>query len=354
MKAPTSSLARLRLLSQALLASSLSSPVEAVRWMLALQAQDLPGALYSIGLRMPRPALSQVRAALDTGEVVRSWPMRGTLHLCAAEDLGWMLSLTGPRVIASMASRNRQLGISDADLGQVRDLALAAVTGGGASREELLAAFSAAGQPVEQQRGIHLIGVLCMQGHLVQGPMRGAKQLFMASQEWISQPRELDREEALTEYVRRYFRSHGPATVKDFCWWSKLPLRDARLGLAAVRQELAVLDVDSEERFLAPETLELPPASARSLLLLPGFDEFLLGYADRSHTLAVEHASRIVPGNNGMFMPTIVYGGRVVGTWRKPSSPKGRVELLPFEPLSPAVQRSAEIAAERYQRFLRG
>lgn len=330
----------------------MGTPAEVVSWMLAMQAQDLPGALYSVGLRMQRPALSKVRAALDSGEVVRSWPMRGTLHLCPAEDLGWMLSLAAPRVIASLKTRHRELEISAADVAKAAELTLVAA-GVPVSREELLTVLSAGGQAVAQQRGVHLLGLLCMQGHLVQGPVRGTKQLFVASEQWITHPRELERGEALAEYVRRYFRAHGPATIKDFCWWTKLTLQDARLGLAAVRQELAVLEVEGEEYFLAPEVLELPPASARSLLLLPGFDEFLLGYADRSAALAAEHAVRIVPGNNGMFMPTIVYGGRVVGTWRKPQSTKGEVELVPFEPLSPAVQRSAELAAGRYQLFMK-
>lgn len=352
MKTSKSSLARLRLLSQRLLVSPMATPAEVVRWMLAMQAQDLQGALYSVGMRMQRPALSKVRAALDAGEIVRSWPMRGTLHLCPAEDLAWMLSLAAPRVIASLKTRHRELEISAADVAQSTELALAAA-GTALSREELLSALSAGGQAVAQQRGVHLLGLLCMQGHLVQGPMQGTKQLFIASEQWITGSRELEREEALAEYVRRYFRSHGPATIKDFCWWTKLTLQDARLGLAAVRHELAALDVEGEEYFLAAEVLDLPAASARSLLLLSGFDEFLLGYGDRSAALSAEHATRIVPGNNGMFMPTIIYGGRVVGTWRKPPSAKGGIELVPFEPLSPAVQRSAELAVGRYQLFLK-
>lgn len=263
-----------------------------------------------------------------------------------------MLSLAAPRVIASLKTRHRELEISAADVAQSTELALAAA-GTALSREELLSALSAGGQAVAQQRGVHLLGLLCMQGHLVQGPMQGTKQLFIASEQWITGSRELEREEALAEYVRRYFRSHGPATIKDFCWWTKLTLQDARLGLAAVRHELAALDVEGEEYFLAAEVLDLPAASARSLLLLSGFDEFLLGYGDRSAALSAEHATRIVPGNNGMFMPTIIYGGRVVGTWRKPPSAKGGIELVPFEPLSPAVQRSAELAVGRYQLFLK-
>lgn len=98
--------------------------------------------------------------------------------------------------------------------------------------------------------------------------------------------------------------------------------------------------------------LDAPVAGARSVLLLPGFDELLLGYADRSAALEAEYAPRIVPGNNGVFMPTIVHGGKVVGTWRKPPKASADVELLPFRELSPAVHRSAELAGERYRRFL--
>lgn len=158
-----------------------------------MQGQDLPGVLLSLGLRMRKPALWAVRQAFDTGALVRSWPMRGTLHVCAPEDLGWILSLTGERIITSMTTRHRELSITSSDLAEARDIAIAATGSSGLSREELLARFSAQGQSVEGQRGIHLLGSLCMQGHWCRAHCAVINSFFVASAEWIRSPRTLSR-----------------------------------------------------------------------------------------------------------------------------------------------------------------
>jgi hypothetical protein len=168
--------------------------------------------------------------------------------------------------------------------------------------------------------------------------------------EWVPNPRELDRAEALGEFVRRFFLSHGPATIRDFAWWTKLPLRDAAIGLAIARDQLEELVVDQTSYWMAPG---LPDRASRSVHLLPGFDEYLLGYQDRSAVLAAEHAQTIVPGNNGVFQPTIVSGGRVVGTWRRKSAPAGvTVTPMPFEPLPSAAMARLKTSAAGYGRFL--
>ena len=140
--------------------------------------------------------------------------------------------------------------------------------------------------------------------------MRGNDQAVVLLDEWVPHPRRLDRDEALGEFVRRYFTSHGPATLRDFTWWTKLTVRDTTIGMALARDHLEELVVDDVSYWMAPG---LPDRASRRVHALPGFDEFLLGYQDRSASLAAEHAPVIVPGNNGMFQSTIVIGGRVAG-----------------------------------------
>lgn len=357
-------LARLRLASQGLLGSTLRSPAEAVSWMTAMQGQDLAGALHSVALRVPGVTRAEVRAELDAGRIVRSWPLRGTLHLTAAADLGWIMGLTSERVMAGQAARQRQLGITASDLESARSVAVGLLAGGrSASRDELQRGFQSVRQETAGQRGIHLLWLLSLTGTLVQGPTAGAKQLFVLMEEWITSPRRPDRGTALAELALRYFRSHGPATVPDFAWWSKLTRSDARAGLNAVKDQLVELPagntaVPGETYWLAPETAALldgPVPGSQSLLLLPGFDEFLLGYADRSAALDPGHAELIVPGGNGVFRPTVVSGGRVVGTWRRTAAARAAtavVECEPFGPLSAAQQRRLDKAGRDYARFL--
>src|SRR5690606_22511181 len=122
-------LAALRLAAQQITASDAATPGEVVRRMLAMQGQDLPGARWSIGLRLAGGTESGVAAAFEAGDIVRSWTMRGTLHVVAGEDLGWLLSLTGRRMIAATARRRAELGISDGDLARASDLAGRALAG---------------------------------------------------------------------------------------------------------------------------------------------------------------------------------------------------------------------------------
>ncbi|PYI40305.1 hypothetical protein CVS30_01980 [Arthrobacter psychrolactophilus] len=364
-------LAKLRLAAQLILPTSTSptrGPVDVVRWLTALQSQDLPGALWAIGLRSPGIGRSEVVAAFNSGELVRSCPLRGTLHVTAAEDLGWILSLTAGRMQASQASRHKQLEISAADIDLVRDLTLDLLEqlGGRATREDFFAACEQAGQGTKAQRGYHLLFLLCLEGTLVQGPMNGAStgttQFYVSSKDWIKAPRILGKEEALGELALRYFRSHGPATIKDFQWWAKLTLKDIKLGLDRAQGSLESYESDGERYWLAPETAELlggPVSGDRSVLLLPGFDEYVLGYTDRSAALAPDYAPRIVPGNNGMFKATVVAGGRVVGTWRKAQGAAERERqladvVLPefFEELSPNQHKALEVSARKYATFL--
>jgi hypothetical protein len=312
-------IALMRLVAQRLAGPRAPTAADAVRRLAAVQGQDLPGALVSVALRTASGTRSAVESALADGDVVRSWPMRGTLHLVAAEDLPWMIGLLGPRVLSGAPARRAQLGITDAEIEKARGLAVEALSGGRQLRRaELLAALLDGGVEITGQRGYHLLWYLSQTCTLCLGPMKDGEQLFVRMDEWIRSPRHLEGDEALGELAGRFFRGHGPATVKDLARWAGLRITEARGALAGARKGLASLDADCVEYFLDPETPDLLAdhrEEALQIRLLPGFDEFVLGYADRTCAVPAEFADRIVPGGNGMFRPTVVSRGRVVGTW---------------------------------------
>jgi hypothetical protein len=312
--------ALLRLVAQRIAGPRADSAADAVRRLLAVQGQDYPGALTSVALRTAGAGRGDVEAALDAGEVVRSWPMRSTLHLVPAEDLGWLLALCGPRVLTGAEKRRARLGLDLADAERARELAAEALAGGGRlGRSALLGVLGDGGIDVSGQRGYHLLWYAAQTGTVCLGPTGGGEQLFVRSDEWIRRPRRLEGEEALRELALRFFRGHGPATVADLARWAGLKVSDVRTGLALAREELEFLEVDGVQHAMDPRTPDLLaacPDEACGVFLLPGFDEFVLGYADRSCSVPAEFAERIVPGGNGMFRSTVVSGGRVVGTWR--------------------------------------
>lgn len=342
-------LAGLRLVAQRLAGQRCDDPLSAVAHLGAVQGQDLPGALTSVALRTSSRSHAEVVAAFDTGLLVRSWPMRGTLHLVPAVDLGWMLSLTRDRMIAGAATRRREVGITDQTLVTGRELARSALDGAGAlPRKELFESWRTAGLLVHSQTAVHLLGLLCQQSVLVLGPLAGREQLVVSYADWIPQPRHLDRPEALAELARRYLRSHGPATVADLARWASLTLTEARAAVAAIRDEFDHLRIDEVEHLHQPGLIEYwqdHRDDVAQLQLLPGFDEFILGYRDRSFAVADAHASRLVPGNNGMFRASIVKDGQVIGVWRRGGTPK-KPKLIAegFQPLTDAELVAAQAA----------
>jgi len=357
---------RTELLHQRLHSHGLTTPVSltggpagVVDRLFALQGQDLPGAIWSLGLRSGS-TLGEVAAAFDDGTLVRSWPFRGTLHVLRAEDVHWTLALTSERILRSAVRRKVELELDAGTLAKAGAIAVGALSDGGRlSRRQLLGLFEADGIRTTGQRGYHLLWHLSVTGITVLGPMDGSEQLFVLLDEWVLRPRHLDREASLAELVRRYLAGRAPATEADISWWSKLPLADIRAGLAAAATELEEVQYGSVAYWqLKNDSSSLPAAAdtasrTTSVALLPGFDEYLLGYTDRSAALAPEHAPLTVPGGNGIFKPTLVLNGRIAGLWsRKSSAKKTVITLHPFTPLPVRALSGIRRAASDYGRFL--
>ncbi len=320
-----------------------------------MQAQDYPGTLWAIGLRLPQATQATIEQAIADKTIVRSWPMRGTLHFVAPQDLRWMLALLTPRIIAGSASRYRQLELDEATFVQSQEVLIRALQGGKILiRPEIFAVLEQGNISTAGQRGYHILGRLSQQGLLCFGPNRDKQPTFVLLDEWIpaATAKKLEREEALAELAKRYFTGHGPATVADLGWWAGLKITEARAGLEMVKATLEHIIVDGQTYWFAPNLPAIQPPEP-SVYLLPGFDEYLLGYKDRRLVLPLEHSQKIVPGNNGMFMPTIVSGGQIVGTWKR-TIKKDRLIITPepFNGLNQAEIQSLEIAAEGYGRFM--
>lgn len=353
-------LARTRLTSQQIATPSLRTPAEVVQHMGALQAQDYPGALWSIGLRLAPDSdyanETAVEMAAATGQIVRTWPMRGTLHFVHPADLRAFLATTALRALDKAAHRRRTLELDDATLARARDLITGWLQGGRArTRAELVTLLDEASIATAGQRGIHILGSLAQSGVLVFGPRQGKSFTFALTDEFVPPTPRLDRDEALATIARRYFAGHGPASVPDFVWWTGLTTSDCRRAIQAAGDALVQT---SAKPALWAANPPPAPAAPNSVHLLPGFDEYLLGYADRSAMLAPEHAARTQPGGNGVFRPVLVVDGQVRGTWQRIINKKSAtLALSPFPPLAItdldfATRTALDAAAASYGRFL--
>ncbi len=341
----------LRLHNQQIAQTRFKTPEQVVAWMGGMQGQDFPGAKWSVGLRLPKAVDADINRALDEGRIIRTWPMRGTLHFVAATDARWILSLTSPRNIAGSLRRRKALELDDKTLARCREVFARTLQGGKQkSRDEMYAALEKEGVSTEGQRGYHILWNSALHGLICFAATTGKEQTFALLDEWITPAREKTRDEALAELALRYFTSRGPATLQDFLWWSGLSAGEARTGFESIRSNLIQETANKETYWMSPGVTEPGELCA---FALPGFDEYLLGYKDRSAVLDAAHADKICPGGNGMFASTIVINGRVAGTWKR-TIKKSSIDIVatPFAPLKKAERRAFDEAAGRYASFM--
>lgn len=284
--------------------------------------------------------------------------MRGTLHLVAAEDLGWMLSLFGP--VFSKANRRRrlELGLDDKTsdkAAQMIDEILAA--SGPLTRAGLAEQLDAHHIPTAGQAIAHAVGYAALQGILCFGPDRNGKPTYARLDDWIKRPPTPPQDEALTELARRYLNAYGPATTADLASWSGLPMPQVRQAWESIADELLEVEIDGRPAWMlqahAGWLEERPPQAQDPIVrLLPAFDTYLLGYQSRDFMLDPAYARRVHPGG-GLIRPTLLVDGRIMGTW-KTNKQRDHLEVAvePFETLATAVRDGVEEEVKDLSRFL--
>lgn len=330
-----------------------TTPQDIVAHMGALQAQDYPGALWSIALRIAGATRADVEQAILNRTIVRTWPMRGTLHFIPAADARWMLELMTPRIVKGAAGRHRQLELDAVAFARSRTLIAKALAREPVlTRRALFDVLERGGISTAGQRGIHILQQLCMECTLCHGPHAEKQPTFVQFDDWIAASRRLDRDDALRTLAERYFVSHGPASLRDFVGWTGLTVIDAKTALHLASPILERMVVHDTELWMAADRPPTTAAASRAHLL-PGFDEFMLGYKDRSAALPARYAQRIVPGANGMFLSTLVIDAQVRGTWRRASGAKSvALEVSSFTRLTAAERKAVVAPVERYGRYL--
>ncbi len=302
------------LINQQIVGKNHHTAESVLRGMGAMQAQEYKQALWAIGTRMQSATITHIETAIAEAKIVRTWTQRGTIHFVPAEDTHWMLKLCASRIVTGHGRRMNQLGLTHENITYCEKLILnTLVSGKSLTRAEIFKLFDDAGIATTGQRGYHILWHLAHLGIICMGAMQGKEQTFVLLDEWVPNPRNLSRDEALTELVWRYFSSRGPATDYDFAWWSGLTLTDTRIGMHNNDSRLVKMVMDDKTYWMANPS---PPTHSQKVYLLPAYDEFLLGYQDRKAVLAGEYAQQVVPGNNGVFQPIVVIDGQVVGTWK--------------------------------------
>jgi winged helix DNA-binding protein len=319
-------------------------PEDIVAWLGAMQAQEYGPAKWGLALRSPPGATdAAVEQAFAEGRILRTHVLRPTWHFVTPADIRWMLELTGPEVRRRMAPYDRLLrldasvmtraaGVIERALGDSQYL----------TRREIGALLERAGLPGRSSELAHVMMYAELEGLICSGPRRGRQFTYALLADRAPAAPRLSRDEALAELARRYFRSHGPATLRDFVWWSGLKTTDAKRGLEM--SQARSREVDGLKYWTLGPAPRTPSRRKPEVHLLPIYDEYLVAYRDHH---AVPRPAYVL----GSFQHALVIGGQVAGSWRAiPGSTT--VGLEPARRLTPGERRAVTQAATRYGRFL--
>lgn len=318
-------LIKLRLQQHNLSRESNLTPEQVVSSLGAVQAQDYPSSLWAMGIRAKSGTLiGDVVNDIEEARIVRSWLNRGTIHFSHSIDVKWLLDLFRPGLLKVGKARDSHLGLTEKQVLDVEDLFRKLLSDKNIlTRSTIYEALNKSGlAETNGNMGYHLLYRAAWDGIICFGPQVGREQTFTLLENWISSSQEVSDAEALSNLTIRYFSGHGPSTLKDFAWWSGLKISQCRTAINAVSDSLEKVEVDSVEYYILKGT-ELKDVTAAAHLL-PAFDEYLVGYSDRSLVLDGLPKENIVQ-KNGTFRPVILVDGIVAGNW---SSKERKGEIL--------------------------
>lgn len=345
-----------RLVAERLRNQKLSSPTcqhsaDVVRWFGAVQSQDFHGAKWALALRMRKATNASVEEAFNRGEIVRTHLLRPTWHFVAPDDIRWLLQLTAPRVNLRSGSAYRKYEIDGQVMKQSNRAITKALEGGKhLTRSELRAVLNRA--RVAADDGVRLAHILLraeLDGVVCSGPRRGNQFTYALLEERVPPGKKLSRDEALAELTRRYFTSHGPATLTDYVWWSGLTMNDGRRGIALLDREIAEIQIEGTTYWSAKTKRSSDrPSEAH---LLPAYDEYTVAYKHRQAVFDQTAVAQITTW--GALGPCVVIDGKIVAIW-KANLGRNSVEINvePARSLNTNEAIAVTKAATRYAAFL--
>lgn len=344
---------RLRLHNQRLSTTRFTNPGEVVEWLGAVQAQDYAGAKWALGQRIKNTTDAAMEQAFNEGAILRTHVMRPTWHFVKPEDIRWMLALTSSRVNAVSATYYRKLELDKAIFKRSNAVLTKALRGGKQlTRTELTALLQKNGiASGDLLRFTYLIVRAEQDGIVCSGARRGRQFTYALLDERAPHTRTLERDEALAQLAKRYFVSHGPATLQDFVWWSGLTTADARKGLDSIKSNL-IHEVENGQTYWFAESTPARTPSP-TVHLLPDYDEYTVGYTDRRAIFDFSNTNKLDSRGSELAQYTILLNGHIAGTWKRIiKKSEVVVELAPFRALTKAENRAVADGAERYGKFL--
>ena len=340
----------LRLKNQQVTEPGFKTAGELVSWMGAMQAQDFSMAKWAVGLRVVGSTEKSINDAINRGEIIRTHALRPTWHFVSPNDIHWMLDLSAHRIKAAMRTMDKRFGLDDAVFRKTNAIIAEALSQQpDLSREAIIEKLVANRIPTSENRVSHILVRAEMERIICSGKSQGTRQTYALLAERAPKTSALNRDEALAKLALTYFKSHGPATLQDFNWWSGLTAGEAKHALEMVKHNF-VSETSDDKTYWFTDGIAGTQNDEPRTFMLPAYDEFIISYRDRTAALISENHSKAV-SNNGVFRPVIVTRGKVTGTWRR--TLKNKSTILETDFFLPATQPEPEMIAKAFQPFIR-
>ena len=342
----------MRLAAQQLSDHSIAGIEQLVKHMGALQAQDFPMSKWAIGCRLNDITQDDVNNSFAEGTIVRTHVLRPTWHIVAANDLMWMLELTGPGILRATFGYHKTVGITPKMLRTSSAVLEKALTSGADfSREEIGEVLRRANLNTDEHRLSHFLMDAELNDMICSACADGNGQRYKLIPQHSKTAARPDRDEAIQRLAATYFKSHGPATIHDFHWWSALSIADCKKGVSLNSDLLSSFDNDGVMYYFDEEACSFKETKKQHHLL-PAFDEFFIGYKDRSASIPVAENSKLF-SNNGIFWPSLITNGRASGSWkRKITGRHLNINIDLFTSPSTISMRNLKLQAARFGRFI--
>ncbi len=340
-----------RLSNHHLLGDKFKTPEEVVGWLGAVQSQDFQPAKWCLGLRMKNPSDEEITKAFNEGRILRTHVMRPTWHFVPAEDILWMQDLTSQRVKKLMTYYEKRLEITEDLLEKTNKIITQALSNKNfLTRLELKTILSDSKIKADTQRLGHIVSTAELDGLIASGPLRDKQHTYALITDRAPQAKHLDRDAALATIALRYFQSHGPAQIKDFAWWSGLTMKESSEGLASIKSRVEKMTKEGKDYyFIGSENIN----SDKSAFVFSVYDEYFIGYTDRSLIMDEENKKKMAAVGNALLTSLIVINGKIEGSWkRKLKKDKIEIKLNTFRNLNLSEKSQVNEAVKDYEKFL--
>ena len=344
-------IAQIRLYNHQLLSKKFSAPEDLVEWKGAVQAQDLNMAKWAMGMRLNDSIMQDIDQAINLGKITRTHILRPTWHFVSSKDLHAFLSFSAPRIKLIAASRHKQLEINDALLKKSHSIIIKTISVNGyATRENIVEAFKIENIALNNNRTAHILMLAELDGIICGGRIVNKKHSYVLINNHIPDPGKINKTVAMAKLAVQYFRSHGPATIEDFTWWSGLSIKEVKNTMETIKDKIERLEVNNHIYWMCPE--HEFGGYDNPYLIIPAYDEYLISYKDRSAVIDTGKLKSAV-SSNGIFRPVILKNGIVKGIWKRMIEKHTiSIEINMFEKYFKEDRRNIEEKIFEYSRFL--